>query len=173
MDFRRGEERYSGLSGKQIMEMTAFHMMEKEVIPFGGEASCHDLAECLLAGGSGSVPIIDGEKIVIGIVSEFDLLDALAKGRDLYRTQVSEIMTQPVVSIQEEMTAEEVIALFQTRHLIRVPVVDSEGRLIGVVARRDIVGCYVESAVPPFYASKKGIVPLEEIVENEEVSPEK
>ncbi len=147
------------LDGKQILEMTAFHIMEKKVTPIVGEASCHDLAECLFASGFGGVPVIDREKIVIGIVSEFDLLDALAKGRDLHRTRVSEIMTQPVVSIHEEMTAEEVIALFQARHLIRVPVVDREGRLIGIVARRDIVGCYVESAVPhpSFYASKKGL----------------
>lgn len=147
------------LKGKQIMEVTAFHMMETEVTPLGGDASCHDLAECLFSGGFGGVPIIDGEQVVVGIVSESDLLDALAKGRDLHRTRISEIMTQPVVSIQKEMTAEEVIALFQARHLIRVPVVDREGRLIGIVARRDIVSCYVESAMPlpPFYASKQDI----------------
>lgn len=142
-------ERGLDLDGKQIMEMTAFNLMERAVRSLGGDASCHDLAECLFLGGFGSVPVIDGEKIVVGIVSEFDLLNALAKGRDLYETSISEIMTQPVVSIQEEMTAEELIALFQSRHLIRVPVVDSEGRLLGVVARRDIVAYYVESSPSP------------------------
>jgi len=148
------------VGGKTMMEMTAAHLMEKEVVAFEEGMNCHRLAETLFEGdygrhpgGFGSIPIIDKARKLLGIVSEFDLLNALMKGRDLKTTEASEIMTRPAVSITPEMPVEEIIGLLQSRHLIRVPVVDSEWKLVGIVARRDILGCYIEStlgALPVF-----------------------
>ncbi|MFQ5597451.1 MAG: CBS domain-containing protein [Nitrospiria bacterium] len=139
---------------KNIAEMDAFHVMETNVVTFPGEASCHRVAESLFEGdygrhpgGFGSVPIVDSQMRLIGLVSEFDILNTLLKGRDLRNTPASEIMSHPVISISEDMPVEEIVALLQSRHLIRVPVVDSEEKLIGLVARRDILGCYIESTL--------------------------
>lgn len=139
-----------------MAEMVASHLMEKDVISFSGGTSCHILAETMFEGdfgrhpgGFGSIPVVDEERRLVGIVSEFDILNALIKGRNLRETPASEIMTQPVISIPEEMPVEEVIALLQSRHLIRVPVVDLDERLTGIIARRDIVGCYIESTLGP------------------------
>lgn len=141
IDFRVG--------GKSMSEITASHVMERDVFSCGGEASCHDLADTMVKEGFGSIPIIDKERTVIGLVSEYDILNALMKGKYLLKTPASEVMTHPVVSIKEETPIVEVIALLQSRHLIRVPVVDHEGKLIGVVARRDILGCYLETTLSP------------------------
>ena len=136
------------------MEMCASHIMQKEVISFEGETSCHVLAETMVEENLGSLPIVDREARLIGIVSEYDLLDVMRKGKALSQTTANEVMTQPAISIPEEMSAEEVNALLHSRHLIRVPVVDAENRLIGILARRDILGCYVacESAIGPLAA---------------------
>lgn len=142
------------VGGKTAMEMTASHMMEKEVISFEGGTSCHALAETMVEENLGSIPIVDRAERLIGIVSEYDLLDAMRKGKELSRTTANEVMTQPAIAIPEEMPAEEINALLHSRHLIRVPVVDPENRLIGILARRDILGCYVvcESAIGPLAA---------------------
>ncbi|HIE65447.1 MAG: CBS domain-containing protein [Nitrospira sp.] len=141
IDFRVG--------GKSMTEVTASHVMERDVFSCGGETSCDDMAETLVKEGFGSLPIVEDDSTLIGLVSEYDILDALMKGKYLLKTPASEVMTQPVVSINESTPIKEVIALLQSRHLIRVPVVDHEGRLIGLVARRDIIGCYLETSLGP------------------------
>jgi CBS domain-containing protein len=131
-----------------LAEMTAAHLMEEELVAFEGETACHDIARSMVNGNFGSVPIVNPTRGLIGMLTEADLLDALSRGKDLKKTPASELMSQPV-SIAEEMTAEEIIALFQARHLIRVPVVDSRGRLVGMIARRDLLSGYIESKSGP------------------------
>ncbi|MFQ5597242.1 MAG: HPP family protein [Nitrospiria bacterium] len=143
--------------GKGMKDMAVSHMMKRDVISFGKEIYCNILAESMLKGGFGSIPIIDHQRRLIGIVSEYDLLNALTKGMDLRETLAFEVMTQPAVTIKEEMPIEEVILLLQSQHFIRVPVVDPEGKLIGIVARRDILGCYVKSSFGPLPGFKHDV----------------
>jgi len=143
---------------KNLMEMTASHLSGRDVSVFEGDVSCHTLAEAIVRGGYGGIPIVNGEYVLIGIVTEYDLLNAMLKGKEMAETPASEIMTEPSVSITEEMSVEEIIALFQSRHLIRVPVVDSRGKVKGIVARRDILACYVESTL--------GLIPSSKAVAN-------
>ena len=137
------------VGGKRLWEMTASHLMEREVFCFRETASCEEVVETLVKENFGSVPIVDQEGGLIGIVSEYDLLDALLDGKDLKKTPVSEYMTEPAISISEAMTADQISDLLQAHHLIRVPVTDPEGKLIGLVARRDILAGYLESHLGP------------------------
>jgi len=135
------------IGGKSMKEMTASHLMEKAVVSFGEETTCHILAESMFEGGFGSIPIIDQDGILKGLVSEYDILDSLIKGKDLQLTPASEVMTKGVTAIQADMPCEEVIALLQDKHYIRVPVVNSENRLVGILSRRDVLGSYIESTM--------------------------
>lgn len=137
------------VGGMTLWEMTASHLMEREVIAFEETVSCHEVAETLVKKNFGSVPIVDSEGRLIGIVTEYDLLNSLLDGKELNKKPVSECMTRPAISISEEVTAAQIVALLQARHLIRVPVTDREGRLIGLVARRDILAGYLESNLGP------------------------
>jgi len=133
--------------GKSMTEMIASHIMERKVISFGKEVYCDVLSAKMFKGGFGSIPIIDKGKKLIGVVSEYDILEALKKGMDLRETLAFEVMTQEVVSIKEDTAIAEVIDLLQSDHFIRVPVIDAEGKLIGILARRDILGAYVKSGI--------------------------
>lgn len=142
----RGTDYWIG--GKTLWEMDASHMMEREVVSFTSDASCHDLAEAMIKGRFGGIPIVDAERRLIGIVTEFDLLNALLADLDLRKTSAGEVMSEPIC-ITAEMAAEEMMVLFQSGHLIRVPVVDKENRLTGMVTRRDLLAGYLESALGP------------------------
>lgn len=147
----RGTDFMNG--GKTMVEMSAAHLMEREVVSCEADTDCQSMAEILHKRNFGSLPIVDAHRRLIGIVSESDLLNAIIKGEELSEISASEVMTELVVSIPEEMSAEEVCALLQSRHLIRVPVVDRRGCLVGIVARRDILASYLEStlrALPGF-----------------------
>ena len=96
--------------------------------------------------GFGSVPIIDQAGRLTGIVSEFDLLNALRKGQSLRDVTAGEIMTPNPVSVTQHTDVLTAIDVLQNNHLIRVPVVDSTGKLIGILARRDILRGYLQSS---------------------------
>ncbi len=150
---RKGEKSMQRLAfrvgGKSMTDMNADHTMERKVISYGTNAYCHELAEILFNRGFGSIPIVDHERILIGLVSEYDILNALMKGMDLRGTLAQEVMTQPAISVREDTPIADVITLLQSRHLIRVPVVDHEGKLSGIIARRDILKCYIKSRFGP------------------------
>jgi len=133
---------------RPFREMTARHLMEQTVTYFKKETKCRVILSVMVNGNFGSVPIIDDEKKLIGIVSEYDLLDALLTGIDLASLSAGEIMKYPhAVSI--DATANEIGRFLQKNHLIRVPVVDREGRLVGIVARRDLLNGYLEALLGP------------------------
>ena len=104
-------------------------------------------------GGFGSIPVADidkGRKLV-GIVTEFDLLKALMEGKDLEKIVAEQIMTKNPICVNAEAKTGDIITLLETKHLIRVPVVDEEGHLIGIVARRDILQGYLKSKERPWW----------------------
>jgi CBS domain-containing protein len=143
----RGTDYWSG--PRSLWEMTASHLMERAVFSFEGAAYCHDLAEAMVKGNFGCIPIVDLEGKLVGVVTESDLLDVLLKGEDLTKAKAQEWMSPPI-AISESMSAKEIVTLLQDQSLIRVPVVDPEGKLIGILARRDVLAGYVESMSGPF-----------------------
>ena len=82
----------------------------------------------------------------MGIVTEFDLLAALDSGKRLGDLMAQEIMTTEVIRVSPHADMRTLIGVLQTNHLIRVPVVNQEGTLVGIVARRDVVRGYLNAA---------------------------
>ncbi|MFU8794551.1 MAG: CBS domain-containing protein, partial [Dethiobacteria bacterium] len=56
-------------------------------------------------------------------------------------TRVGQIMTKKVYTINEDAQAKEVALLMNRRKINRVPVVDSDGKLVGIITRSDMVQC--------------------------------
>lgn len=129
---------------KPFREMTARHLMERAVTFFKKETKCDVILSVMVNGNFGSVPIIDDNKKLIGIVSEYDLLDALLTGVDVTSLSAEEIMKYPH-AVAIDATAIETARFIQKNHLIRVPVIDREGRLVGIVARRDLLNGYLDA----------------------------
>ena len=122
------------------MMVAAF--MERDV-QYGLRSTKADVLASQMIEGFGGMPIVDDDRRLVGIVTEFDLLDALDRGLLLSELTAQQIMTGFPISARKDMDAQRLIHLLKTNHLIRVPVVDQEDRLIGVVARRDILRSYL------------------------------
>ncbi len=137
------------LGGEDFSKMTAGHLMQTDVYYFSEESPVVDLISAITMGGFGSVPITTRGDVVVGIVSEYDILNGIVQGKDLLKTTARDIMTKDPVAVGEDMPADKVISILQAKHLIRVPVVDKEGVLIGIVARRDILLGYLRSVESP------------------------
>lgn len=101
-------------------------------------ANCRDVAMKLLSDDASSLPVVDDEGYVVGIISEFDILKALRSGRELADITVDKVMSKNPLCVEEDISVEKLIDTLTSKRLIRVPVV-RDGRLVGVVSRRNIM----------------------------------
>ncbi|HXZ24579.1 MAG TPA: CBS domain-containing protein [Nitrospiria bacterium] len=124
--------------------LTASILMESDVITCTPDDTCRHAASQMTKHGIGSLPVVDKEGWLVGIISEFDLLQQLRKGGDPKQFRVEEAMSREVRFVSESTKADEIIKLLQTEHLIRVPVL-KEGKLVGIVARRDLLLGYIKA----------------------------
>jgi CBS domain-containing protein len=118
--------------------------MEDAVLTVSPQAKGSAIADILAERNVGSVPVVEEDGTLVGLVSEFDLLRVMDGSIDLGRLTATDIMTRDVVTVTEEMPVKDVVHLLQERHLIRVPVLKGK-TLVGVVARRDILFGYLRA----------------------------
>jgi len=128
--------------------LQAEQFMQNVVSYYHVDDSGERLAGAMTDGGFGSVPILENDYKVIGIVSEYDLLKAIMEGKELAKVTAREIMTKNPITVNQDTPATEIMRLLQEKHLIRMPVVDDEGKLAGVVSRRDILEGYLRVSKP-------------------------
>ena len=132
-------------TGKFFDRLRVADIMEQEV-QFGHEQTKGDVLASFMIEGFGGVPIVDGNQRLLGIVTEFDLLAVLDSGKKLSDISAGQIMTREPISVTPHTDIRTLIYVLQTNHVIRVPVVDNkDGKLLGIVARRDILLGYVSS----------------------------
>ncbi|MBI5854626.1 MAG: CBS domain-containing protein [Nitrospirae bacterium] len=124
--------------------LTVRQVMEDAVFTVSPQTKGATIAEILTERNFGSVPVVEEDRTLLGLVSEFDLLRVMDEGKDLRQLTATDIMTRDVVTVTEEMPVKDLVHLLQARHLIRVPVVRGKS-LIGIVARRDAVFGYVKA----------------------------
>ena len=126
-------------------KLTVGAIMEKQVQSAEKDTSAEMIASYMMD-GFGSVPIVDENNKLVGIVSEFDLLAALRKGKKLKDVAAGEILTPNPVSVTQDTDVVTLMDVLQNNHLIRVPVLDKVGNLIGIVARRDLLRGYLQTS---------------------------
>jgi CBS domain-containing protein len=86
----------------------------------------------------GSIPIVEGDRLV-GMITDRDIVVRdVAEGRDPQSTTVGEIASRDLVTIDPDQGIEEAARLMARHQLRRLPVVEEDGRLVGIVAQGDI-----------------------------------
>jgi CBS domain-containing protein len=121
----------------------ASELMTRPVISARENASARDIALQLITGLYSGMPVTNNEGEMVGIVTELDILKAVRDGKELSGTTAKEIMTTDVAKATTEATGEEMIKIMEEFHIIRLPVV-KEGKLVGIVARCDILRSLIE-----------------------------
>jgi CBS domain-containing protein len=123
-------------------------VMTTGVIAARPDAPFADLAALLHEHRISGFPVVDGEGIVVGVVSESDLLASQASGRphrrqaDPARLTAADLMSWPPVTVGPDETARHAARLMYLRKLRRLPVVDHRGRLMGIVTRADLLSAF-------------------------------
>jgi CBS domain-containing protein len=88
----------------------------------------------------GTLLVLDQDKIPIGIVTDRDLtLRVLAGGLDGYQTCVGDVMTTVPAAISEDTSLDVALGVMRSGPYRRLPVVDTEGRLVGLLSVDDVL----------------------------------
>ena len=99
------------------------------------------VAQLMKSKDIGPVPIIENEqtKKLVGIVTDRDLaLKIVAEGRDAKSTKAEEVMTRKVVTCRGEDDVQKALDAMSEHQLRRIPVVDNDNRIVGIIAQADV-----------------------------------
>jgi len=127
---------------KDFESMTVSQVMEKEVQSVRLRTK-GDVIASLMIEGFGAVPVVENGRKLAGIVSEHDLLAAVDDGQRLGAVSAKDVMTSNPYSVRPETTLGTLVHVLRASDLVRVPVVDDKDKLVGIIARRDVLRTYL------------------------------
>jgi CBS domain-containing protein len=141
--------------------MKAADVMVSKVITVGRDTAVREIANVLFANRISAVPVVDNDGVLVGIVSEGDLIHRVEVGTDReyswwvklmsdksmmardylksHATRAADVMTKQVVSAPPDMPLGDLASLLERHGIKRVPIVDGGGKLVGIVSRADLV----------------------------------
>ena len=97
-----------------------------------------DAARIMRDSDTGIVPVVNGRKI-IGLVTDRDIVvRAIADGKDINNCRVNEVMSKQVRTVKEDASVREVLDVMSGALIRRVPVVNGNNELGGIVSMKDI-----------------------------------
>lgn len=148
--------------------MKVREIMKRDVITIRKDATIEEVAHTLVDNGITSIPVVDEENRVIGIISEKDLIYKdinpsmpanveylggiiFLDGVDEYQqelkkltaTKVEQMMSMDVITVNEEDSINEAARILAHEHISSVPVVRGD-KLVGIVSSTDIVRTLIQ-----------------------------
>ncbi|MEM0203294.1 MAG: CBS domain-containing protein [Archaeoglobaceae archaeon] len=115
-------------------------IMERNVVAVSDDASVEELVELMFEKKVGGCPVIDDREVVVGIVTERDILRLLAKIRRIDGI-ASEFMTKNVVTIRAKDSIESAMKTMISKKFRRLPVIE-DGILLGLITSREILAYF-------------------------------
>lgn len=146
--------------------MLAKEIMTRNVITVTPQDTVDQVVKLLMDHNISGLPVVDGDRRVVGIITEGDLIYRSKKLqipsyftildsyifmestktiqeqiRKMVGYRVEEVMTKEVILASVDDTVEEVATLMANKKVNRIPIVD-HGALVGIISRRDIIRTY-------------------------------
>ena len=144
-----------------MLRTTVSDVMASDIVTASPDASFAELARLLHGAGVRAVPIVDRTGVLMGVVSEADLMASAARpdtapgrwrARHVRRDQpeakagattAAELMTPFVEAVAPTTTVATAARLMVERHLRWMPVCDAAGCVLGVVSRSDVLSIFL------------------------------
>jgi len=116
-------------------------VMTKDVVTLSSDSTVTDAAQVMVRGGFGSVVVVHG-RMLLGILTDRDVLRAAASEDDLRSALVERWMTPDPDTSEPDLDTEEAAGLMLSRGYRHLPVV-VDGDLVGMVSLRDVLSARI------------------------------
>ncbi len=116
--------------------MNAKDLMTRDIITVSPTMNVKTLAMTLIKNQISGAPVAAKNGKILGVVSEADII--AKRGKD-----VKAIMSKTVISVSEDTSIEEIARLMTTHAIKRLPVI-TDGAIVGIVSRADIVSAIAQ-----------------------------
>ncbi len=123
------------------MKSTCSEIMTSEVVVVSSTDTVQKAAELMKQHDIGPLPVVEDEasRKLIGIITDRDIvINVLAQKKDASKTRVSEAMTSSLVTCRESESLNEALEKMSSYQVRRIPVVDENNRIVGIIAQADI-----------------------------------
>jgi len=117
--------------------VTAKAIMKTNVITVAPEEDIHEAIRTMVLNDITGLPVVNQDGSLAGIITEKDVLNLLCQIEDR-PAKVEDFMTRDVVCFDGEDPVADIAESFRDNHFRRVPILEN-GRLVGIVSRRDII----------------------------------
>ena len=129
--------------------LTAGEICTRNVVCSDRGMMVDDAARLMRTHHTGTLVVVEErsprERIVVGMVTDRDIATrVVALDRDVHAFRVSDIMTPDVVTVREQDSLLDVLAVLRGKRVRRVPVTGARGELIGIVAIDDVLSAVAE-----------------------------
>jgi RimJ/RimL family protein N-acetyltransferase/CBS domain-containing protein len=121
-----------------LADVPVAEVMNRHVVSIGDSATCREALAVIVRERVGTLPVVDHDGHMIGLLSETDLL-----GAGCLDLLACDVCTRQVVAVRPHCGINQLVRLFQTRKMRCIPVLDETGYPVGIVGRRDILARYV------------------------------
>jgi CBS domain-containing protein len=140
----------------RFLQCTVSQYMTPQVACVTRQVTLHELEELFAKHDFNAFPVVEEERL-LGLVTKLDFLKAFAfttfqmipRYEDLMRRHVADVMTEAVVHVQPSSPLTRVLQLMVELKARSFPVVDSGGRLVGMLSREDIMRALAEATRQP------------------------
>ena len=128
--------------------MTIGEFCNREVVFATREMSLPEAAQLMRKHHVGDLVVVDdvdGKRVPVGIVTDRDMvIEVIAKSLDFDEFSVGDIMSPQLVSVQEKEGVFETIRLMRAKGIRRIPVINQQGGLAGIVSADDMLDLLAE-----------------------------
>ncbi|MEO2048345.1 MAG: CBS domain-containing protein [Pirellulales bacterium] len=120
------------------MKLQVKEIMTSSVVTVKNTDDVDVVVSLMIRHNISGIPVVDDNNILRGVISERDLLCLLTLTDD-DKTKVMDYATFNVVMVYEDTPLVEVVEMMTTHAYRRLPVIDHDGKLLGVISRRDMI----------------------------------
>ena len=107
---------------------------------FGPDSTVSEIADLMDLEDIGAVPILDDSYLLLGIVSERDIVRKLVKnGRDSDLVTAKDIMTKNIITVKKDTTLGEAVKLMKVNNIRHLPIIDEDKKIVNFISHRDIM----------------------------------
>ncbi|MBN2475039.1 MAG: GNAT family N-acetyltransferase [Pirellulales bacterium] len=124
---------------RSVVNVSVAGIMNANVLSIQESEPCRTAVGVFLNSHVASLPVVDEQGSLVGIISKTDLMLPSKIAR-----KVGDILTRDVLFVREDCDIAKVIRMLQSKKVRAIPVVDRERKLVGVVGRKDILAHYAK-----------------------------